>query len=823
MIRTNLNNLNKKEKKLTIGCILARVDEEYQNKICSGISYFCKKNDINLIYFAGRSLNNPNEFEGLSNIIFDLVSSDVVDGLIFLPCILGNFISNKDLLEFLYKYHELPSVSIAMKHKDMHSLIIDNKKGMYDLLIHIIEVHNVDQIAFIKGPENNIEALERFEAYKKALNNKNIPFNSDLIIQGSFLENDGKEAVRILLDEKKIKFKVIVASNDSMAIGALVELKSRGYSIPLDYIVTGFDDLPRSNVTNPPLTTVRQPLFKIGKCAGETITKLIKGEMDTNETKFDTELILRRSCGCTAEILNGVSINNFNKDSQSENESLTNKQILKKLIFSIRKKDFEIDPTHIEELNDAFQREIYNNEKNVFMGIFENIITQYSLNHKNLDIWNYIISEFRHVYIPNIFNNNNLLIKSEDLWHKSRLLIGETEKRNYGFKSYLEHRESRLFLHAIESFNIAHGISNLLKLIIQKISLFGIKSAYLSFFEKSNKNPIEWSKMVLYFMDNRICEVNTNSIENRFLSRNLIPSNLIQNNRQFEWVVEALRSKDRAHYGFIVLETKEDFSSNYSDISFHISMALEEAFHFEERESLMNKLEISNTELEEFAYIVSHDLKNPLHTISGFLELLKLKFKTKLNKEAIDIIDLCLKSGEKMTIFITNILDYSRLSTQIEPFKQLNTNQIIKDVFLNLKNIIDLKKAQITYDHLPNIIGDETQLTQLFQNLIDNAIKFQNYQIPKIHIGVKEEKERWIFSISDNGIGIDPKNYKSIFKMFSRIHNDKKYPGNGIGLAFCKKIIERHGGQIWLMSKIEKGTTFFFTIPKLIFKDVKKR
>ncbi|MBN1214499.1 MAG: substrate-binding domain-containing protein [Candidatus Lokiarchaeota archaeon] len=805
---------NSKIKRITVGCLLNRVDEEYQKIICSGISDYCKQNDLNLIYYAGRSLNEPVELESLCNFVYDLISPNSVDGLIIFSAVLGNFIKKEELLSFLKTYNSIPSVSIAMEIKDMHSLIIDDKKGMYDLIKHIIEVHNIDKIAFIKGPENNIEANQRFEAYKEILCDYNISFDPNLVIQGHFYENDGKIAVKILLDERKANFKAIVASNDTMALGALMELNNRGYNIPRDYLIVGFDNLPRSNLSNPPLTTVNQPLYNLGVVAAQSILKLIKREITPSIKKFKTELILRSSCGCVPKNIERVSIETYDNSFLSSHNKPEKKNILDKIINSLENIDIHIDKQNIENLNNALIEEIYHNQKNEFLRLLDNLILKYSQIKINPDFWHDIISEFRQNYVPLLKNQDILLIKLEDLLHKSRLLVSETEKRHYGFMNYLEHRKSRIFIHAIESFNIAHGISNLLKVIIQKISLFGIKSAYLSLFEDFNKNLFDCSKMVLYFVDNKICKVNIKSDENKFLSKNIIPTHLIPKNRRFDWIIEALRSREGKKYGFIVFEPKQDTFTNYSEISLHISIALEEAFHFEERELLLNKLELSNRELEEFAYFVSHDLKNPLHTIGGYLELLKQKYKENLEKEAIEIIDLCTKSVDKMNKLIESVLAYSKISTQTKPFTEIDINQIIKDVFFNLKNEIDISKAQITYDKLPMILGEQSQLTQLFQNLIDNAIKFQNNTNPKIHIGVQEKKKLWVFSVSDNGIGIDPINFQKIFKIFGRINTGKKYKGNGIGLAFCKKIIERHGGKIWIESKIGEGSTFFFTISK---------
>ncbi len=801
--------------KLTIGCILGQVDEDYQQKLSKGISEYCRQKNISLIYYSGRPLNIPNKFQAQCNIIFDLINPDIVDGLIIFTCAIGNYVSSEELHKFLSRYRELPCVSISMKIDKMHSIIADNKKGMYDAVIHIIEKHDTKRIAFIRGPESNFEAQERFSAYKSALKEKNIPYDPDLIISGTFLEHDGIEAVKTLLDERNVVFEALVASNDEMALGALLELQKRGYIIPDDIIIIGFDDLLKSDISNPPLTTIQQPFHQLGRKASDIIFKLINKEEVPKLEILPTKLIIRRSCGCFQTSISQASVDEVLNSTPFEDELMELEyEVLIKIQKTIKSKNTTTEIKNIKELNHTFLKEIKNNQENLFLEQFDKILSESALTESDLNKWNDIISEFRRHYLPYIISNKELLIRSENIWHKSRIVIGEAIKRIQSFKHYLNDKRLWFFLSAIESFMVAHETSNLMKTIVQEIPMLGIKTCYLSLYEKTDKTISKWSRMILHFNDEMLYEVNMKPLKNRFLSNKLVPPDLMPKTRRYEWVVEALRSKDEKQYGFIVLEPKENMIVHFSNISLYISAALEEAFRFEERENLMENLANSNAELEKFAYIVSHDLKSPLHTIAGFLELLKHKFTSNLDPEAIEIIDLCIKSGKKMTNFIMSLLKYASLSTEVGPFKKIDSNQIIKDVLVNLKLSIDKTKAMITYVQLPIVLGDETQLTQLFQNLIDNAIKFHGINPPKIHINIEENDKEWIFSVTDNGIGIDPKDYKIIFKIFQRLHSEKEYPGTGIGLAFCKKILEHHNGRIWIESKLKIGSTFYFSLPK---------
>jgi hypothetical protein len=221
----------------------------------------------------------------------------------------------------------------------------------------------------------------------------------------------------------------------------------------------------------------------------------------------------------------------------------------------------------------------------------------------------------------------------------------------------------------------------------------------------------------------------------------------------------------------------------------------------------------SNTELERFAYVASHDLQEPLRMVSSYMQLLERRYKDKLDSDALEFINYAVDGSNRMKILINDLLAYSRVGMRGEELAHTNSEEALANALTNLQASIEESKAQITHDPLPRVMADGTQLESLFQNLIGNAIKFHGSQPPLIHVGVKKDKKDWIFSVSDNGIGIDPQYFERIFILFQRLHNRQEYSGTGIGLAISKRIVERHGGRIWIESQAEKGSTFFFTLP----------
>lgn len=225
-------------------------------------------------------------------------------------------------------------------------------------------------------------------------------------------------------------------------------------------------------------------------------------------------------------------------------------------------------------------------------------------------------------------------------------------------------------------------------------------------------------------------------------------------------------------------------------------------------------LERSNEELQQFAYIASHDLQEPLRVITSYLQLIERRYKNKLDQDANDFIEFAVNGATRLQEMINDLLIYSRVKTKAMPLTLVNTINVVKQAIENLQLTIDESKASITMDALPAVMADEPQLTMVFQNLLGNALKFHKPgEAPTIHITAEEKPAEWVFSVADQGIGIDPSYYDKLFIIFKRLVG-KEYSGSGIGLAVCKRIVERHKGRIWVNSELGKGATFYFTIPK---------
>lgn len=294
----------------------------------------------------------------------------------------------------------------------------------------------------------------------------------------------------------------------------------------------------------------------------------------------------------------------------------------------------------------------------------------------------------------------------------------------------------------------------------------------------------------------------------------------------WDWTLTPVKSKNEViGLIFSLFETTNSINAqermqkileNEKQLTEELQVTNEELMNTQgELSKAINSLKISNKELEQFAYVASHDLQEPLRMVSSFTQLLERRYKNQLDEDADDYINFIVEGAQRMKKLIDDLLTFSRLNTQAKKFELVNMDTTLKDVMSYLQTSINEINAKVTSDTLPIVMGDPTQLIQLLQNLIANAIKFQGDDPPRIHVSAVEIGDNWMIGVDDNGIGIDESHQKQIFNVFKRLHTNSEYPGTGIGLSICKRIVERHNGKIWVESELGKGSTFYFTIPAI--------
>jgi PAS domain S-box-containing protein len=276
-----------------------------------------------------------------------------------------------------------------------------------------------------------------------------------------------------------------------------------------------------------------------------------------------------------------------------------------------------------------------------------------------------------------------------------------------------------------------------------------------------------------------------------------------------------VRKDGSQFWASVVITAAHDSSGRllgFSEISQDISLRKKSEQHLMKT---VGELKRSNDELQQFAYVASHDLQEPLRMVASYTQLLAKRYKGRLDPEADEFIAYAVDGSNRMQGLIQDLLAYSRAGTNGRALREVSSEKALKDALLNLRVTIQESGALVTHDWLPAITSDDTQLVQVFQNLVGNAIKYRSVEVPQVHVSAtKNGGKEWIFSVRDNGLGIDPQYFERIFVLFQRLHGREEFKGTGIGLTICKKIVERLGGKIWVESPPEEGSIFYFSLPE---------
>ncbi len=271
-----------------------------------------------------------------------------------------------------------------------------------------------------------------------------------------------------------------------------------------------------------------------------------------------------------------------------------------------------------------------------------------------------------------------------------------------------------------------------------------------------------------------------------------------------------------SEYGRALLNILEDFSeekSRLADMQKAVLNILED-LDAEKRkvEAANQELARSNAELEQFAYVASHDLQEPLRMVSSYTQLLETRYGDTLDDKAKKYIFYAVDGARRMQGLINDLLTYSRVGTRAQPLERTDSHAALGEAIRNLSSALAETGALVTNGDLPLVLADRSQLVQLFQNLLGNAVKFHGLESPRVHVSAEARGDEWVFRVQDNGIGIPAQHFERIFVIFQRLHTREEFPGTGIGLALCKRVVERHGGRIWVESEPGVGSSFYFSL-----------
>ena len=542
----------------------------YHYSLWKGIRETAKAQDINVVCFIGASFRiSPSYiYEYQRNNVFDLISSDHIDGLIISSATLSPAISLKELKQYCSHFGQQPIVSIGIQLENFPSLFVDNRTGAREIVDHLIESHGYRRIAYIRGPEENEEAGIRYQAYLDSLRDHGIPIDPDLILQGDFIRSTAESAVYRLLDENKTHFEAIVAANDNMALGVISALSSRGIVVPDQVAVVGFDDIPDAIMSFPPLTTVRQPIYELGKRAVELLVEsLDSGEILPGEI-LPVRVAIRNSCGCSMRlslsqpVKTGV-LTDDQKDSVSRRKTLIRKMVdALGCTTSQRRQAAQQAGQLLDAISKAVEPGDQDDKSLNGVGLTMNAI----MGKGPLLPWHRAIS----ILSQNLWSVNNS-IKWQGVWQLSSEFAWFSQSFERLQEHYQDEKQSDLLRGISQALVTTFNLSELMETIWMLLPRLGIKGCWIFLYEKPGAAS-QMSRLKLAY--NRAGKIVLDEEGQLYPASWFLPEDVVNFERSFEVVVNSLYYGDII-FGYAVFEMDEPDQKMLDMITSQISTALQ--------------------------------------------------------------------------------------------------------------------------------------------------------------------------------------------------------------------------------------------------------
>lgn len=628
----------------TIGLLTLEIGIPNSYSLWSGVDDAAKEHGANLICFPGNALKHP--FGDQANILFNLVCSQNVDGLIIWGGALAHGVNEEGMRRFYERYHPLPIVSITLSVEGFPSVLVDNYQGMREVINHLIEIHGLTRIAFIRGWADHPEAEARYRAYKDALAEFGLPFDPNLVVLGDYYRRPtGASAVDMLLDERKLQPQVdleaIVAANDNMALGALKALQSRGIAVPEQVALFGFDDISEGKAVTPPLSTSRHPFYEEGKQATEMLVALLDDKEVPNQALLSMTLMVRQSCGCLSQVmvqaatdastLVGDGVTGSFEDMFAAQREATLGEMMQAV------KHARLDSAWVEQFLDAFVLELADGLDQVVSGGFlhtlGNILSQMIALEYDAAVWHHVLSVLRRRTLPLL--SGKILAKAENLWQQARVAIAESAERIQLFRRIKAERQAQVVSEITQTLMTSLELPRLVTVLGQKVPELGIRSCYLSLYEydqyipgridPSVATPPEWSNLLLAYSDEDWFELDGNG--KRTLTSQLIPPEYLPRHRRYSMVIEPLYLRQE-QLGFAIFEAGPDQGRIANTLRGPISSAIYQSLLVARRrqaEAIMKKRAVELELVAKVSTAISTILDIPV-LLQQVVELMKISF-----------------------------------------------------------------------------------------------------------------------------------------------------------------------------------------------------
>jgi DNA-binding LacI/PurR family transcriptional regulator/anti-anti-sigma regulatory factor len=593
----------------TIGYLASSIHDASAVAQWSGVLDAVQKHGANVICFPGFNLRDPRSFQEQANILYNIVGAENVDGVISWASTIGNYVDADEIRTFHEHYHPLPVVTIGRVIEGFPGLLMDSYEGMCEAIAHLIEVHGLRRLAFIRGPESHFYAQERYRAYLETLAVHGLPLDPQLVTPPSAWGfSAGTAAMHLLLDERglrpRVDIEAVVAANDGLALGALEVLQGREIQVPTDVAVVGFNNTVQGGTSASPLTSVAVPFDKVGYRAVETLLALMAGEQVLDQEVFPSELVIRQSCGCSdPAVVQAAAGKMAELDETLESVLATRREEIiantAQALGTGTGTPSIMERDRVGRLLDAFSADLAAESPSRFLPALDEMLRRMIVAGGDVVAWQNVLSVLYRQLLP--YFDRKQLLQAHDLCHQARVMIGAATQRAYARQIFQAEEKTQVLRDVEATFDIMFDVRELMDAIAQELPRLGVPSCYLSLYEdpvpyRYPASAPEWSRLILAYDENG--GVDLISGGRRFPTRQLVPEGMLPQDRQYIYVVEPLYLRED-QLGFVLFEVGPREASVYPALCQGIGSALYGALLLQAREEVEMSLKMAYTEVEK--------------------------------------------------------------------------------------------------------------------------------------------------------------------------------------------------------------------------------